>query len=67
MRRALALSIAGLAGLVGLELALPPGHWPPGASAGLGLAGAALLTAVAKGLGRLGLERPLAPDESPDE
>lgn len=67
MRRALALSIAGLAVLVGLERALPPGHWPPGASAALGVGGAALLTAVAKGLGRLGLQRPEAPDESLDE
>jgi hypothetical protein len=67
MRRAIALSVAGLALLVGLELTLPPGHWPTGASAALGAGGAALLTAVAKGLGRLGLQRPEAPDGSPDE
>jgi hypothetical protein len=61
-----ALVVLGLAVilLLALELAVPArGHRPPGTSAALGLVGCAVIVGIAKGLGRLGLQRPEIADE----
>ena len=64
MKRPLGLLLLTVAVLLGLELALPSGgHGPPGTPTAFGLLGCAVIVAVAKGLGRLGLQRPEPTDE----
>jgi hypothetical protein len=64
MTRPVGILLATVAALLGLELALPAhGHWPPGAPAAFGLVGGAVIVGIAKGLGRLGLQRTEATDE----
>lgn len=54
----LAALLSGLTALLaGLEIALPaPGHWPPGTTGMLGVAGCVLIVVVAKLLGKAGLQ-----------
>ena len=64
MKRPLGILVLTIAILLGLELALPVrGHWPVGMSAAFGLLGCVAIVGVAKGLRRLGLQRPEATDE----
>ena len=64
MKRPLGILVLTIAILLGLELALPArGQWPVGTSAAFGLLGCAAIVGVAKGLCRLGLQRPEATDE----